>query len=81
MEAAVRDARRGIPEAERGGTSILPGMPVFPLVFWGIALAGDWVMVRWGSILVGAFHVVFGITLVVSIVRGVLELRALEGPT
>lgn len=80
-EAAVEDARRGTPEGERHGVSILPGMPVFPLAFWGVAWAVDRAIGPWGSILVGAFHVAFGITLVVSIVRSIRSLRAMEEPT
>ena len=81
MGVAVENARRGTPEAERSGVSILPGMPLFPLAFWGIALAGNWAAPPWGSILVVAFHVAFGGTLIVSIVRSIRALRAIDGPT
>ena len=78
---AVEEARRNTPERERTGTSMFPGMPLFPLAFWGIAWAVDWAIDPWGSILVGAFHVAFGGTLIVSIVRGIRTVRAIDGPT
>ena len=81
LGVAVEDARRGVPEGERRGTSIFPGMPFFPLVFWGIAWAIDRVLDPWGSILIGAFHVVYGVVLVVSIARDVRTLRAIDGPS
>ena len=79
-EAAVRDARRGIPEGKRGGASIVPFIPVFPLAFWGLAWIIDRVVSPWGSIIVGGAHVVFVILLIVSIVRYLRHLRSIDGP-
>jgi len=78
-ETAVSNARRGIPEGRRGGASVFPGIPVFPLVFWGVAWIIDSVVSPWGSIIVGGAHVVFMILLIVSIVRDLRYLRSIDG--
>jgi len=77
---AADAARRGIPEGERGGSSILPGIPVFPLTFWGIAWVIDRAASPWGTLVVGAAHVVFAGVLLVTIVRDVRDLRSIDGP-
>ena len=79
-ETAVSNARRGIPEGRRGGASFFPGIPVFPLVFWGVAWIIDSVVSPWGSSIVGGAHVVFLILLIVSIVRDLRYLRSIDGP-
>ena len=79
-ETAVGNARRGIPEGRRGGASIFPGIPVFPLVFWGVAWIIDSVVSPWGSSIVGGAHVVFVVLLIVSIVRASRHLRSIDGP-
>ncbi len=79
-ETAVSNARRGMPKGRRGGASILPGIPVFPLAFWGVAWIIDSVVSPWGSIIVGGAHVVFVIFLIVSIVRDLRYLRSIDGP-
>ena len=79
-ETAVSNARRGIPEGMRGGASVLPGIPVFPLAFWGVAWIIDSIVSPWGSIIVGGAHVVFVVLLIVSIVRASRHLRSIDGP-
>ena len=81
VQAAVKDARLGIPAGERRGTSVFPGMPLFPLAFWGIAWIIDLALRPWGSVLVGAFHVILGGMLIVSVIRGNRTLRTIDGPT
>ncbi len=77
---AESDARRGIPEGRRGGASIYPCIPVFPLAFWGAAWMIDSVVSPWGSIIVGRAHVVFAILLIVSILRDARHLRSIDRP-
>lgn len=78
LEVALEDARQPLPEAQRRGVSILPGIPVFPLAFWGLAWAIDQVVNPRGSTLVGAFHVTFGGFLVFAIVRDHREIRKID---
>ncbi len=80
LGAAREDARQPLPEGQRRGVSILPGIPVFPLVFWGLAWAIDQVVNPWGSILVGAFHVIFGGVLVFAVFRDYREIRNINRP-
>ena len=68
-EAALADAVRGIPDGQRRGVSVLPGFPLFPLLFWGAALLIDRFVSPWGTLIVGGAHVVFIILLSVSIYR------------
>jgi hypothetical protein len=77
-EKAVDGARRGLPEGQRGGVSILPGIPVFPLVFWGIALLIDLVVEPWGTWGIGLAHGVFLVLLMVSIMRNWFRLRSFD---
>ncbi len=68
-ERAAEEARRGIPVGQRGGVSILPVIPLFPLSLWGAAWVIDRVAHPWGTIAVGVSHVVFALYLTVSLVR------------
>ena len=64
--------------------SVIPVIPLCPLVFWGIATLIDLGIDPWGTILVGALHVVFAIVLVISIWRDRLLIRSLttqQGPS
>jgi hypothetical protein len=78
-EVAVAEARRGIPEGERRGVSILPGIPIFPLALWGVALLGDWLVAPWGTIAIAGLHLVLGIIWAVSLVRNTKALAKLDG--
>jgi hypothetical protein len=80
FQRAVADARRGVPEHERGGVSVLPGIPVFPLAFWGVALLIDRVANPWGTLIVGFLHAFFGVFLTAIIVRAWWHLRSLDRP-
>ena len=75
-----REAYGGIPEGQRGGVSILPGIPVFPLAFWGIAWMIDRAARPWGTIVIGVAHVVFAMWLIISIARDWRFLRSTDGP-
>ena len=78
IDKAVDEAGRGLPEEQRGGVSILPGIPVFPLAFWSIALLIDLVVAPWGIWGIAFAHGVFLVLLLVSIVRDWLHLRSLD---
>ena len=46
---AADAARRGIPKGQRGGVSLLPVIPVYPVLAWGIAFLIDRVANPWGT--------------------------------
>lgn len=75
---AASEARRGTPEGKRGGVSLAPIIPAFPLAFWGLALLADVTVGPWGTVVVGWFHVVLGLMFVVCIVRDSWRLRAFD---
>ena len=77
-ESNLRSAKKGVPPDQRPGTSILPGIPLFPLMFWGIAWGADQFVAPWGTLGVGAFHTVYGVVLGFGISRTVRELRAID---
>lgn len=77
-EVAVSEARRGIPEGERRGVSILPGFPIFPLAFWGAALFIDWLANPWGTIAIAGLHLILGMSWAVSIFRNTKALANLD---
>lgn len=80
-EVALSEARRGVPEDKRRGVSILPGIPVFPLAFWGIALLGDWLASPWGTVTISGVHIVLGIIWAIAIVRNTRALAQIDGAT
>src|SRR4051812_9410112 len=77
-ERALTDARASIPIERRGGVSILPGFPLFPLVAWGLAALGDRFINPYGSMVIAALHGAFGLALLASVLRNRSALRALE---
>jgi hypothetical protein len=77
-ERSVEEARRGVSEAQRGGVSIAPIIPAFPLVFWGLALLVDLAVGPWGTRVVGGFHAVLGMVFMASIARDLWRLRSLD---
>lgn len=78
-QRAAEDARRGIPEGQRGGVSILPVIPVFPVVLWVIAWLIDRAFSPWGTWAIGVAHGVFAAYMAVSLVRDWRCLRTLDG--
>ncbi|QDT99910.1 hypothetical protein [Gimesia aquarii] len=78
---AVHDARHGIPDDQRSGTSILPGIPIIPLIFWGLALTIDSATYPWGTYSIGGFHCVLLVLLVITMIRNVWNLHRLADGT
>src|SRR5437773_1365724 len=58
---AIEDTRRGIPEGERHGVSIVPIIPIVPMTLWGFAMLVDLVWNPWGTRVVGMAHAVMAI--------------------
>ena len=78
-EAALENAQRGVPEHERGGVSILPVFPLFPLAFWGLALLIDHFTGSWGTLIIGGLHVVLGAFWAVCLLRYRKRLAEIDG--
>ena len=78
VQRAADDARDGTPEGQRGGVSILPGIPVFPIALWGIAWLIDRVLNPWGTWAIAGAHGVFAACLIASLVRDWRYLRSLD---
>ncbi len=78
IQRAAEDARKGIPKEQRGGVSILPVIPLNPLVLWGVACLIDDFSSPWGTLIVGTGHGVFAAFLFVSIVRDWMCLRSID---
>jgi hypothetical protein len=72
----AEDIRRSTPQCSRRGVSILPGFPLFPLLFWAATVFVDRWFQPWGTILVGGFHLVFALFLLASVVRDVAFCRS-----
>ena len=77
-EADLENAQKGVPDHKRGGVSILPIFPLFPLAFWGLALLIDRFTGSWGTLVVGGIHVVLGVVWTVLIYRYRKRLAEIE---
>ncbi len=58
-----------------GGTSILPGIPIFPLLFWGLAALLNWFHADLGLEIVGGFHVLLLLFFIVTATRSLYVIR------
>lgn len=75
---AIEDAKRGVPEDKRQGTSIMPLFPVLPLMMWGIAWLINQVASPWGTWGMLWFHLAILLVSFAIIVRDILRLKAIE---
>ena len=65
-ERAASDAANRVPAAKRGGVSIFPAIPLFPLGFLGLAKVVDDRLAPWGSLVVATIHVPLFVAFLVS---------------
>ena len=75
LQNHVRNVHQPLPDGQRRGTSIVPVIPLFPLVSWGIAKTIDAGFAPWGTIAIGSMHGAFALVLVGSVCRDALRLR------
>jgi hypothetical protein len=80
-QVAVSEARKGIPEGERRQVSILPGIPIFPIVFWGLALLIDQFVDPWGTNVIAGIHLVLSLIWLVSVIRDTRTLAQIDQAT
>jgi hypothetical protein len=71
-------ANAQLPKDKRGSVSLLPVIPVFPLALWGLALLIDLIIDPWGTGVIASLHAIFGLVLIVSIVRDLWRLVTLR---
>ena len=67
LEKAIQNAK--LPEEERGGVTIVPVIPLFPLALWGVAILINRFISRWGTRIIGGLHVLLAAIAIVFIVR------------
>ena len=58
-----------------GGTSVLPGIPIFPLFFWGLAGLLNWFQDGLGLKIVGGLHILLLLFYFVSAVKSLYLIR------
>ena len=68
-EKRAQEVRAGTPLERRGGVSILPIIPFFPLFFCGVAWVVDRFFHPWGSVVVGGLHVVLALLMLATLFR------------
>ncbi len=74
----LEDARRGVPKAERRGSTSLPAIPFFPLAVWGIALLIDLAADPWGTWVVGSVHAAWLVVSAGYVLRDTRRIRAID---
>jgi hypothetical protein len=56
--------------------TLVPVIPVFPLIFWGAAKLIDLIADPWGTMTVTWFHALLAVVFIVSIARDIIRLRS-----
>src|SRR5262249_31562387 len=73
---AAFNASHSILLGDERGLSVVPVIPVFPLIFWGGAKLIDLFAAPWGTAIIASFHGIFAVALVASIARDTVRLRS-----
>ena len=74
LQVGLTNIRDPLPNGQRRGMSVLPVIPLYPVVLWGIALLIDSVRSPWGTRGIFCIHLLFAVVLAVSIVRDAVRL-------
>jgi hypothetical protein len=77
---AAADAAKRTPSDKRGGVSILPVIPLFPLVLFGVAKVVDIIADPWGTRVIVILHLLLALALLTSVARDVGRLRSHTRP-
>lgn len=75
---AIEDAQNKVPADKRRGVSIVPGLPAFPLILWGAAVAIDRFISSWGSWILLGIHGVLLLICLSVITRDILRLKRIS---
>lgn len=68
-ELRAKELREGVAKELRGGVSVVPVLPLFPLGFWGAAALVDVWAGPWGTVVIGALHLLLALAMVFTLVR------------
>lgn len=68
----------GVPKHKRRGVSIVPGIPIFPLFFWGLAAVLDRFIGPWGTRFILYDHGLIFVVGLFAAVRSIVRLRRIE---
>jgi len=60
---------------DEGGTSIVPVIPLFPLVAWGAAYGLNLIGESWGTFSIGAIHLLLLAWMLLSIIKSWHKLK------
>jgi hypothetical protein len=78
VQKRLDGARRGLSPDKRGGVSVMPVIPIFPLLAWGAALLVDRFADPWGKWSFATLHAIYAIVLAGSIIRDLNSLRRID---
>ena len=76
LRNAIEDARNGLPEERRRGVSILPGIPLIPMLFMGLAALIDEWHSPYGALSIAGLHMAYGVFLAAFVARMWNQARA-----
>jgi hypothetical protein len=68
-QVEIENTRCPLPKGQRRGMSGVSVIPIFSLVFWGMAEIIDLFVDPWGTVVIGSIHIIYAIILVGSIIR------------
>ena len=77
-QRTVRQAKQGVLAENRGGMSIGPVIPLFPLSSFGIAKLLDVIVAPWGTWSIVILHGIMVVACTFTLVRDLLRLRSLR---
>ena len=79
IQKEVEDRQNQVPEDQHRGTTILPIIPLFPLLICGLAILGDWVFSTvWVTRVVAILHTIKLVIVLYFIALGLWRLRFLK---
>jgi len=65
----------------RGGTSVFPVIPLFPLAGWGVGVGLSWIRPNVGLYVVGGLHAVLFAVFIGSVVVSVVRIKVRKSRT
>jgi hypothetical protein len=74
LEKAIQNAK--LPQDKRGGVSLVPIIPLFALLFWGVAVVIDYFFAPWGTRIMSGLHIALAVIAIIFTIRYSLQLRA-----
>ncbi len=75
LQVGLTNIRDPLPKGQRRGMSVLPVIPLYPLLFWMIAFVVDSACSPWGTTGIASIHLLFAVVLVGCIVGDGFRLK------